>query len=149
VSRTPPYKGELRDNGYCFGCGPDNPIGLRLEFDWDSESGDCSTRYAPAREHQGWKDRVHGGLVALVFDEVLSRVVLATEGHNWVTAELTTRLLRPARVGKALHFRARVVSKRARLIISSGEAYTESGEVVARAKAKMMPVNPLSFVSRT
>jgi acyl-coenzyme A thioesterase PaaI-like protein len=143
VSAPAFFESELRDNGYCFGCGPDNPIGLRLKFDWDSENGDYMTRYLPAPEHQGWEGRAHGGLVALVFDEVLSRVVLAKEGLNWVTAELTTRLKRPAVVGEALIFRARIISKRSRLIISSGEAYTESGEIVAFGTAKMMPARPL------
>ncbi|HEX5323739.1 MAG TPA: PaaI family thioesterase [Capsulimonadaceae bacterium] len=138
----PPAEGAevLTDDGYCFGCGPKNPIGLRLEFGWDDASGDYITRYTPSREHQGWEGRAHGGLVALVFDEVLSRVVLATEGLNWVTAELTTRLAQPVWVGETLLFRARVVSKRSRLIISSGEAYTEKGKIVARGTAKMMPV---------
>ena len=130
----------LADNGYCFGCGPNNPIGLRLTFDWDQATGDYTTTYVPRPEDQGWRDRVHGGLIALVFDEVLSRVVLATEGLFWVTAELTTRLQKPVSIGQPLLFRARIVGRRPRLMISSGEAYTQTGEVVARATAKMMPV---------
>lgn len=132
--------GILTDNGYCFGCGPNNPIGLKLEFDWDKDTGDYTTRYTARPEDQGWQGRVHGGLVALVFDEVLSRVVLASEGYHWVTAELTTRLKRPIPIGEELVFRARVVSRRPRLIISAGEAYTLNEEVVATGTAKMMPV---------
>ncbi len=64
----------LADDGYCFGCGPNNPIGLKLEFDWNSETGDYVTTYTPTREHQGWVGRIHGGLIGLVFDEVLSQV---------------------------------------------------------------------------
>ena len=76
----------LNDNGYCFACGPENPIGLRLTFRWEGDPPDYCTEYRPRREHQGWDDRIHGGLIAVVFDEVLSRVVLERHGHRWVTA---------------------------------------------------------------
>ena len=55
---------DLTDNGLCFGCGPNNPVGLRLTFEWDGDS--YFTLWTPRPEHQGWEDRVHGGLLALV-----------------------------------------------------------------------------------
>jgi acyl-coenzyme A thioesterase PaaI-like protein len=128
----------LVDNGYCFGCGQANPIGLRLSFEYDAEAGVYSTVYVPLREHQGWSDRVHGGLLALVFDEVLSRVALTTLSLDWVTAELTTRLYRPAMIGKPLRFSAKIVSARSKLVVTSAEAVDEDGTVVASATAKLM-----------
>jgi acyl-coenzyme A thioesterase PaaI-like protein len=128
----------LLDNGYCFGCGPTNPIGLRLTFDYDEETGEYSTVFVPTPEHQGWVDRVHGGLLALVFDEVLSRVALITIGKHWVTAELTTRLHRPAPIGKPLVFKAKIVSQRSKLVVTSAEAVDEDLNVIATASAKLM-----------
>jgi len=130
----------LADDNYCFGCGSENPIGLRLTFTWDDSDGDYCTIYTPAREHQGWQNRTHGGLVGLVFDEVLSRVVLAKRGHRWVTAELTTRMVLPAIVGTPLYFRARIESERSRLITSVAEATLADGTLVATGKSKLMPV---------
>jgi len=128
----------LIDNGYCFGCGPSNPIGLRLTFDIDETTGEYSTVFVPEQEHQGWIDRVHGGLIALVFDEVLSRVALMTLGKHWVTAELSTRLIRPALIGKPLRFKARIVTQRSRLVVTSAEAVDEELNVIATATAKLM-----------
>lgn len=142
MSAKPEAISSLIDNGYCFGCGPNNPIGLRLAFEWDERTGDYATTYTPRPEDQGWQGRVHGGLIALVFDEVLSRVVLATEGHSWVTAELTTRLKQPVAIGEPLVFRARIARHHPRLMICAGEAYTETGQIVAAATAKMMPFRP-------
>ncbi|MDR3709823.1 MAG: PaaI family thioesterase [Capsulimonadaceae bacterium] len=131
----------LLDDGYCFGCGPNNPIGLHLTFAWDETTGDYVTSYTPTREHQGWVGRIHGGLTAVVFDEVLSRVVLYTRDMKWVTAELTTRMIRPIVIGEPLEFRARIVMSRSRLTISEGEAISKrDGVVVATGRAKMMPV---------
>lgn len=134
---TPP---RLDDDGYCFGCGPANPIGLKLTFDWNSDTGDYVTTYTPTREHQGWVGRIHGGLIAVVFDEVLSRVVLKKRGYKWVTAELTTRMVRPVTIGEAMHFRGRIVTERSRLTISEGEAVNDEGTLLASARCKMMAV---------
>ena len=130
----------LRDDGYCFVCGVNNPVGLHLTFGWDEETGDYVTTYTPAREHQGWAGRTHGGFLAMVFDEVLSRVVLEKRGWNWVTAELTTRLMRPVRIGETLSFRSRITLERTRLTLAVGEAYAGDGTMVAAGQSKMMPV---------
>jgi acyl-coenzyme A thioesterase PaaI-like protein len=70
--------------------------------------------------------------------EVLSRVALTTLDMNWVTAELTTRMIRPAHIGKPLTFKARIVSQRSRLVLTSAEAVDEDSTVVATASAKLM-----------
>jgi len=127
----------LQDDGVCFGCGGDNPIGLKLTFEWDGDV--CRTHWTPSREHQGWAGRVHGGLLALVLDEVLSRAALERHGLHWVTAELTTRLKAPARIGEPLIAQATVKAARPRLIVCTGEIRSEVGSVlVAQGSAKLM-----------
>ncbi|HSQ59356.1 MAG TPA: PaaI family thioesterase, partial [Acidobacteriota bacterium] len=64
----------LDDDAYCFCCGPENPIGLKLTFEETSE-GRMRTLWTPRKEHQGFKDIVHGGLVATVLDEVMVRLL--------------------------------------------------------------------------
>lgn len=127
----------LRDDSYCFGCGSENPIGLRLTFHWDGDT--YVTRYVPERSHQGWAGRTHGGILALILDEVLSRAALDRHGLDWVTAELTTRLVKPAPIGRALIVRGKVASVRSRLIICHGEVLDEeSGQIIATGSAKLM-----------
>ncbi len=126
----------LTDDGLCFGCGPYNSVGLKLTFAWDGDT--CVTRWTPSPEHQGWAGRVHGGLLALVLDEVLSRAALERHGLHWVTAELTTRLKRPAPVGRPLHAQARIAAVRPRLIVCEGDIQTEGGLVIATGQAKLM-----------
>ena len=127
----------LQDNGLCFGCGPHNTIGLHLAFEWDGDT--YLTRWTPGPEHQGWANRVHGGLLALVLDETLSRIALARHGLHWVTAELTTRFKKPAVIGQPLRIEARIVTVRPRLIVCEGRVYSEADSVlVATGQAKMM-----------
>ncbi len=128
----------LVDDGMCFGCGPENPIGLRLTFAWVADR--YETHWTPLAAHQGWAGRAHGGIVALVLDEILSRAALTTHGLDWVTAELTTRLVRPARIGVPLVGRSWVQSAHSRLIVCAGEVReAEGGALVATGLGKMMP----------
>lgn len=114
-----------------------NPIGLKLTFEWDSAV--YQTRWTPEKEHQGWTNRVHGGLLALVLDEALSRAALEKHGMHWVTAELTTRLRSPAAVGETLSITAQIVSVRPRLIVCKGEVRAEfENRLIATGLAKMM-----------
>jgi uncharacterized protein (TIGR00369 family) len=129
----------LLDDDKCFGCGQQNTIGLHLTFDWNGDF--YETRWTPQQEHQGWEGRVHGGLLALVLDEILSRAALTRHGLTWVTAELTTRLVRPAWIGAPLIGQAQIENVRRRLISCQGEIREENtGILVATGRAKLMPV---------
>ena len=45
----------------CFGCCPDNPIGLHLEF---YEDGDyIVSKWNPQHNYQGWVNTMHGGIL--------------------------------------------------------------------------------------
>jgi len=136
VTDPRPNDPRLTDDGLCFGCGPHNGAGLKLSFAWDGDA--CVTLWTPRPEHQGWADRVHGGLLALVLDEVLSRAALERHGLHWVTAELTTRLKRPAPVGHPLRAQARITAVRPRLIVCEGDIQTKAGLVIATGQAKLM-----------
>ena len=57
----------------CFGCSPDNPIGLHMEF---YEDGDyIVSTWHPEHNYQGWVDTMHGGILSTLIDEVCGWVV--------------------------------------------------------------------------
>jgi acyl-coenzyme A thioesterase PaaI-like protein len=127
----------LEDDGMCFCCGSKNPIGLKLQFEMLPE-GRMRTEWTPRREHQGFKDIVHGGLVATLLDEVMIRLLYAL-GIRAVTAELSTRLLRPMRAGKRYRFESWLVEDKGRVVTAQAEGFDdESGERVASGGAKCM-----------
>ena len=123
----------------CFCCGAKNPIGLKLEFE-DTPEGRMRTIWTPRREHQGFKDIVHGGLVATVLDEVMVRL-LYLRGIEAVTAGMETKLIRPLRWGRAYRFEGWIVQDRGRAVITESEAFeVETGERVAWGKATCMRI---------
>ena len=130
----------LQDEGMCFVCGPNNPIGLKLKF--TLEDGRYITRFTPGREHQGYTGITHGGLVCTVLDEVMARLIYAL-GHRAVTADMRVRLRMPARTGEELTFSGWVVSEGRRVIDCAAEARDSEGRLVADATARMVRVKDL------
>jgi len=104
----------------CFCCGPKNPIGLKLEFETTSD-GRMRTIWTPRKEHQGFKDIVHGGLVATVLDEVMVRM-LYLRGISAVTAGMETKWIEPVRWGRPYRFEGWIVRDRGRAVITEAEA---------------------------
>ena len=49
---------EKKEYTRCFGCGKDNPIGLKLDM-YVNES-DSYADFVPKPEHQSYDDRMHG-----------------------------------------------------------------------------------------
>jgi len=123
--------------GRCFACGPNNPIGLKLEFRFDGD--EYVTEFVPREEHQGYDDIVHGGLVATVLDEVMARS-LWERRMLFATAELTVRYKRPFTVGSRGTARARIEKQSDRLIEMSAELAGPDGTVYATAKGVFLPV---------
>src|SRR6202043_1393541 len=74
---------------YCFGCGPANPQGLHLTFTTDTSNPDQITATAQIqldRMHEGPPGHIHGGIVAALLDEAMSKLnrplnVLAMTRH--------------------------------------------------------------------
>jgi len=118
-------------------CGKSNPIGLKLEFAIEGE--EYVTYFTPKKEHQGWVDIVHGGIMSTILDEVMARYVHVL-GHNAVTGEITVRLKRPARIGQRLRFAGKVVTEDRRVIHTSARATDDEGNLIAEATGRMVRV---------
>jgi acyl-coenzyme A thioesterase PaaI-like protein len=98
------------------------------------------TVWTPREEHQGFKDIVHGGLVATVLDEVMVRLLYVLDIHA-VTASMETKLIAPLRWGRPYRFEAWVVEDRRRAVLTEAEAVDpETGARVARGKATCVRV---------
>ncbi|MFN3477074.1 MAG: PaaI family thioesterase [Candidatus Methylomirabilales bacterium] len=122
----------------CFVCGQRNEHGLQLRFQLVG-SDRIRTEFTPEKRFQGFKDIVHGGIVATVLDEVMVDVAYL-RGILAVTSKLEVRLKKPAKVGEKLLFEARILKDRGRLLDVEAQARKEDGMVVAEAKAVLVKV---------
>ncbi len=127
---------ELTDDHGCFGCSPDNPAGLHLDFRPDGEGG-VVCRTSVADRFSGWRGVVHGGIVGTMLDEAMAHATAARQ-RTMVTAELNVRLVKPLPVRTPVVVRARVTEARSRLVRAAGEVRGEDGQLYATGQATMM-----------
>lgn len=124
-------------NQYCFVCGPNNPIGLKLTF--REENDTYITEFTPKPEHQGYDGVLHGGLVSTVLDEVMARYLYA-KGMHAVTAKLEVRFRQPTPIGQPLTASARIVGQRGKMYEVAGTICLADGTVTAQGKATVAVV---------
>jgi uncharacterized protein (TIGR00369 family) len=127
----------------CFGCGTENPIGLRLRFRRDADGARAEFHARP--EYQGWDGVLHGGIVLTLLDETLAYAAMFAVGPT-VTAEMTTRFRRPAPLGDEFVLHGQVVDLRHGMVRARATISDSSGKLIAEAEGKFMPLGNLSGV---
>ncbi len=128
----------VKDDRWCFACGPENPHGLRLH-DFRQEGEEYVVTFVPQRHHQGWQGITHGGIVATLLDEVMTRMIYA-QGREAVTAEICVRYHRALPTGEPVEARAREIETRGRLVRTRSELSDRQGTLIASAEAKFLLV---------
>jgi len=132
----------LDDDHFCFACGRKNPDGLRLRMEYPAP-GRCRAEFVPERKFQGWRGIVHGGILSTLLDEGFAHAYGGPErgrGAAAVTAEMTVRFKRPARVGRKLILEGRVVGRNRRVISCESLLRDEEGVEIAAATGKLLLV---------
>lgn len=124
------------DTNHCFGCGRDNPIGLKL--DMQMEGDHCVAYFTPKAEHESYGDRMHGGLTSTLLDEVMGDYVFRIAGKPAYTARLEIRFRSAIRIGETVKVEGWPEVHRGRLFIMKGKITHADGTPAAEAKAEMM-----------
>jgi len=82
-----PYS--VRDDYNCFGCSPDNPIGLHLTF--REENDEIVSDWTPGPDFAGWINVLHGGIQATLMDEIASWYVFTKLNTAGVTRQMDVK----------------------------------------------------------
>jgi uncharacterized protein (TIGR00369 family) len=125
----------------CFGCGGANPRGMKLAFDADESARRITGRFRLGPEYQGATGFIHGGIIATVLDEVMSKVSRFQNVHA-VTAELTVEYLRPIRVDEELRVEGFATRQEGRNLYREGEIRNAAGAVLARGRGRFVIIDP-------
>ena len=124
---------ELVDNNRCFACGMDNPEGLRI--DWKVDGRIMTGEFVSGEKYQGWKGIVHGGILATLLDEAMTRLAGVVCGGA-VTAEMTVRYVAPAQVGERLFIQGEIVDEKRKLVEMKAFIRSSEGTIIAHATGK-------------
>ena len=57
----------------CFACGPENPIGLKIDFHVVGD--ECTAEFTPNENHVGFQNTVHGGIIYTALDDVTANIL--------------------------------------------------------------------------
>ena len=115
--------------GYnCFGCSPDNPIGLHLEF---YEDGDyIVSTWHPERNYQGWINTMHGGILSTLIDETCGWVVTRKMQTSGYTTNLSVKFRKAVPTTESeLTIRARIVKQVRNLLFIHADITNSQGEL--------------------
>ena len=123
-------------NDNCFGCGPDNPMGLHLKVHQQGDDG-VIAHFVSEPNHAGWPGIQHGGVTSALLDEI-SGFVPNFMGVMTMTGELKVSYLDPIYVGEHLEITAKPVRVTRRLIEVAARIVNEAGAVKAESVAKLV-----------
>jgi uncharacterized protein (TIGR00369 family) len=125
----------------CFGCGGDNPGGMKLTFEQDNVNRKIVGRFVLGERYQGGAGFGHGGIIAVLLDEAMGKVCRFREVRA-VTAELTVEYLKPINVQQEIIVEGHEMEQKGRNIFVAGEIRDTAGTVLARGKARFVIVAP-------
>jgi uncharacterized protein (TIGR00369 family) len=124
---------------HCFACGGSNPIGMRLRI--EIGEGSARTTWIAGDDFVGWSDKLHGGIIATLLDEVMAWAPSSFD--SWaVTAEMTIRYRSPAAPGEELTATGKVVERRRRIYDVRGEVRAADGRLVAEGSGRYLGASP-------
>ncbi len=136
----------MRDEGFgsachpaCFACRPSDEGGLGLRFR-RSPGGGVEAVFSGEERYQGYPDRLHGGIIAMLLDAAMTHCLFARHVRAY-TAKLALRYALPSRVGVPCVIRAELVRSRPPAYVLRAEVRQE-GEVCARAEATFLASAP-------
>src|SRR6202790_3799966 len=117
----------------CFGCGGGNARGMRLAFELDEANHRVIGRFRLGPEYLGGTGFIHGGIIATVLDEVMSKVSRFSNVRA-VTAELTVEYLLPVRVDEEVRVEGFATRREGRQLYHEGEVRDATGNLLARGR---------------
>ncbi len=128
------------DNQFCFVCGSRNPHGLKLDFQYNDETGEVTSETDFSAHFQGWEGVLHGGLISTVLDEIMIKAA-AHNGLKCVTVDLNVRFKKPALLKKSFTIKGKVKEAKKRLVLAEASITDSDNVTIATGSGKFIAVD--------
>lgn len=130
----------------CFGCGPANTGGLRLEFQ-AAEDGSVVARPTISDGFEGPVGCLHGGIIATLLDESMSKAVRRL-GITAVTRQLEIEYLRPVPSGEQIRLEGRLLRSEDRRHWAEARILGKNDVTLATGKGMFVEVRASRFKAK-
>lgn len=123
------------NSDWCVVCGTKNPLSLGTKF-YHVEGGMIVGLVTGRDEHQSYPNRMHGGMISALLDEVVGRAINVVEPEAFgVTSEINVKFKKPVPLNEEIRIVGKL-TKNTRLVFQAeGFVEDKNGTILATAKA--------------
>ena len=136
-----PWKGM---EGYnCFGCAPNNEAGVKMlaatyfllrGMEFYEDNDEVISIWRPRPEYQGWIDTLHGGIQAVLLDEICAWVILRKLQTTGVTSKMETRYRKSISTNDShVVLKAHIKEVKRNIVIIEARLYNKDEELCTEA----------------
>ena len=138
------------NSNMCFVCGMLNSAGMKARFyectkeidGADVEKNILLTVVQPQEIYQSYPNRMHGGIISALLDEVIGRAVQIAEPDMWgVTIDLNVKFRKPAPLDQTLYIEGKTTKVDQRTFDGEGKLFLKDGTVCATATGRYFIVS--------
>lgn len=132
-----------RNSKMCFICGMDNPIGLKAQF-YNMEDNSVMTKFKFREVDQSFPQRVHGGLISTMHDEMGLRAIWAkgSDEQYGVTMSIEVKFRKPVPYNEKLIGKGLVTKESAKFVTIDTEIFDIRGNVLSNAQMVYLKATP-------
>jgi len=130
----------------CIICGLNNPLGLKASF-YNMEDGSVGAKFNFKKEHQSYPERVHGGMISALLDELAGRALWVTEPHSLgVTANMNVKFRKPVPYEEDLTGRGFIIKRNGRLFTAEAKIFDKDKNILAELSGNyiILPSNRIA-----
>jgi uncharacterized protein (TIGR00369 family) len=131
---------------WCFCCGQENPMGLKLRF-WKETETRINTGLTIPEYWSGWGKIMHGGFHSVLLDEITSWVAFGLLNESsFLTRKIQVQYHKPVYVGQYVHVIGELVEVNEKSITARGEIRDENNTLVSEAMSTMIRIRPVNMM---
>ncbi|MBO5948006.1 PaaI family thioesterase [bacterium] len=139
--------GKQRNSKMCFICGMDNPAGFKSQF-YNMEDYSVITPIKFSEIHQSFPQRVHGGLIATMLDELACRAYWTQGNYELaVTTSMELKYRKPVPYNVELLGHGIVLLDKSRMFKTKAHIIDKTGTVYAEAEVSYLKL-PIEKIAK-
>ena len=124
-----------KNSRLCIVCGVNNEAGLKAPF-YEMEDNTVVSIFEYKEHHQSYPNRVHGGLICAMLDEVIGRAIWIKDDSLWaVTIELNIKYRKAVPYNEKLKAIGKITKETSRTFEGYGEIRDMNNNLLVTANA--------------
>ena len=130
----------------CIICGTENQLGLNGSF-YNMEDGSVGAIFTFKPQHQSYPERVHGGMISALLDELAGRALWVTDPQLLgVTTTMSVKFRKPVPYDTKLLGKGFITKRSGRLFSAKAQILTQDKVVLAELEGNyiILPGNQIA-----